>query len=113
MSTEDPRRMSRPDYTLVLSAEAQDDLEDIFSYTLQTWGLEQLSEYSALINSTLAAIADNPNLGHSRPEIESRYRCLGAGHHLIFYRVGEATVYVVRILYGRMDVSRHLRDTPP
>jgi toxin ParE1/3/4 len=104
--------MSRRNYSLALASEAEDDLEDIFSYTLQTWGEQQLADYAGVIERALEAIASNPFLGHSRADLTPGYRCFIAGRHLIIYRIEEETIYVLRVLHERMDIRRHLSETP-
>lgn len=98
--------MSAPELRLELSEPAQRDFRDILSYTLQTWGEEQLAEYARKLDGALRAIAENPQLGRPKHGM----MVYPVGRHLIFYQVEEAapTVYVVRILHERMDASRHL-----
>ena len=97
--------MSSPNFALELSEQSQLDLRDILSYTLQTWGEEQLVKYREVIAGAFTAITNNPQVG--RGDIAS-YRRYAAGQHFIFYRIEGTTVTVVRILHRRSDFLRHL-----
>ena len=48
-----------------LRPRAMADLEEIWDYTVETWGEEQAERYLRLINDGLCKIADNPKLGRS------------------------------------------------
>jgi toxin ParE1/3/4 len=51
-------------------------------------------------------IRANPHIGRTHPDVA--YQCFEAGKHLIFYRIQETTVFVVRILHSKRDLPRHL-----
>jgi toxin ParE1/3/4 len=61
-----------------------------------------------VLHQALLAIQDNPGIGPIRPEISGDHRVFPAGRHIIIYRVKTDTVWVSRILHGRMDVRRHM-----
>ena len=98
--------MSALSFRLILSDPAQEDLSDILSYTLQTWGEGPLAEYKRKLDRALKAITENPQAGRSRHGM----RVYPVGRHLVFYRIEETaqTVLVARILHERMDAVRHL-----
>ncbi|WP_225034480.1 type II toxin-antitoxin system RelE/ParE family toxin [Paraburkholderia sp. XV] len=100
--------MSRPEYRLELAAAAQEDLEDILLHTLLTWGERQMHAYGDLLDHALGTIKANPNIGHVHPVASDSYKCFQAGAHLIFYRLQDVTVFVVRILHSRMDPASRL-----
>ena len=91
-----------------LSKEAQDDLQNIKSYTLMTWVNKQTKAYLSEIKSGLENLALSPELGKFRNEIDERVRSFNVNRHIIFYRVGKTEIEVARILHCRMDVSRHV-----
>ncbi|MFM8717111.1 MAG: type II toxin-antitoxin system RelE/ParE family toxin [Spartobacteria bacterium] len=45
-----------------------------------------------------------PQLGRTRDEIQPGLRSLLARNHLIFYRLQDAEIQVLRILHGSMDL---------
>ena len=98
--------MSAPKYQLELTEPAKVDFRDLLSFTLRTWGEEQLAQYKRKINDALTAIAGNPQLGRKRHGLMIYH----AGRHRIYYRMENARIYVLHILYNRMDAVRHLPD---
>lgn len=98
--------MSSPKRRLELSEQAKKDFRDILSYTLATWGESQLAAYRTGIDDALQLILRNPSAG--RPSVKPPLKVLPAGHHRIYYRTIDNTIYVVRILHERRDTSRHL-----
>lgn len=93
----------------LLSPAAQADLEQIWDYTHDRWGIGQAEEYLRELQHAIDRAAANPRIGRACDEIRPGYRKLPAGSHTLFYRVtAEDVVDVVRILHQRMDVDRHL-----
>ena len=93
----------------LLSPAAQADLEQIWDYTHDRWGVDQAEEYLRELQHAIDRAAANPRIGHACNEIRPGYRKLAAGSHTLFYRVtADDLIDVVRILHQRMDVDRHL-----
>jgi len=60
-----------------LSAEADNDLEDIFEYTVKEFGVEQAVIYLTSINQILNDLIKNHKGGRTRNEIkEGLYYCI-------------------------------------
>lgn len=57
-------------------------------------------------------LATNPLLGIERRDISHGLRSLPVGRHLIFYRVIDEGVVIVRILHDAMEVELHLSSEP-
>jgi toxin ParE1/3/4 len=96
--------MSARKLTLQLSDLALDDLQDIFTYTVRTWGKAQGENYKAIIADAFAIICETPKIGY----IKEGIRIFPAEHHSILYRANKTTVYILRVLHERMEPSRHL-----
>lgn len=97
--------MSR--YLLYPAARA--DLEEIWDYTLDQWGLDQADDYVGEIRAAIERVADRPSIGQACEELRPGYRRLAAGSHTLYYRITEnGAVAIVRILHQRMDPDRHL-----
>lgn len=92
------------DYTL--SVEAETDLQNIYIYTLETWGRKQLIVYNDLIKTALDAIAENPQLIGYRERFDLAEGCClyHVGHHFIAYRQKGVRVEIIRILHERMNI---------
>ena len=92
----------------VLSPRAQTDLEEIWDYTEGRWGVIQAEIYIRQLWQHIEMIAAKPTIGRSCPEIREGYFKYPSGSHLLFYRLIDGGVDVVRILHERMDLAQHL-----
>jgi toxin ParE1/3/4 len=91
----------------ILSRKADQDLFGIYEYTLENWGIEQLSVYSSQIERALQYLVNYPADVHStaRDDLAEHCRCFKVQHHYIVYRLKKNTVEVARILHERMDLE--------
>lgn len=94
---------------LILSEAADADIDGISEYTIKTWGEAQADIYVGGLIEALDGIAANPTIGHRAEETPKRYRRLRYGSHLIYFKVTDTTVLIVRVLHAQMDPKRHLR----
>ena len=76
-----------PKYSL--RALAQDDLEEIWHYTYEEWGVEQADIYLNSLFSRFKWLAENPLIGKKRDDIKLGYYCFPEGMHLVFYILTE------------------------
>ena len=91
-----------------LTPAAERDLESIWIYTVREWGIEQADRYIDLLTTAFAALAQKPNTAQSCEHILPGYRQWGVERHMIYFRITEYGIAVVRILHDRMDARRHL-----
>lgn len=93
----------------ILSSRAQDDLEAIWDYTAQRWGVDQAERYIRDIQDAVLGLVAGTRPSQSIDDIRPGYRKALVGSHLLLFR-GEDTgaVNVIRILHTRMDTERHL-----
>lgn len=91
-----------------LSPAALDDLGGIFDYTVRQWGLEQAASYTQLIGDACAAFAEAPAQASNCAHIRPGYRCGVVKQHVIYFRVEDYGIAVIRILHQHMDAHRHL-----
>jgi toxin ParE1/3/4 len=91
-----------------LSSRAQTDLAEIWDYTAERWGAEQAAAYIRQIETSVEAAATEPKSGAPCDHIRAGYRKLRSGSHVLFYRIGEDGIEVMRILHQRMDFGHHL-----
>jgi toxin ParE1/3/4 len=96
-----------------LARTAQTDLEDIWHYTVSTWGREQAERYIALIEKAFHRLLENPYSGKARPDVHKGYRALPVEKHVIFYTVSTDSIDVLGIPHERMDARRHLAGEEP
>jgi len=94
----------------VISKKAVSDLEEIWLYTVEKWSVEQADRYYNLIFDEINYICKNPNAGKSKEHIRKGYLASKVKSHLIFYRVVNDTIEIIRILHERMDIENRLND---
>ena len=87
---------------------ATQDLESIWIYTTEQWGIEQAHRYTDELTKAFKLLANNPEQGGACDEIREGYRRYRVGRHVIYYRIADYGVDVVRVLHGRMDPPRHV-----
>ncbi|HXN88392.1 MAG TPA: type II toxin-antitoxin system RelE/ParE family toxin [Methylocella sp.] len=92
----------------VVSPRAQADLDAIWEYTVNRWGIEQAEFYVRQLETAIKAVAAEPLRGRSCEDIRAGYKKYPAGSHVLFFRLTSAGIDVVRILHRHMDFERHL-----
>lgn len=88
---------------IVISPGARSDIANIAAYTLATWGERQMARYLGGLHERFDTLARFPASGRRRDEIRKGYRSVTHGPHVVFYRVTERDLVIVRVLHGRMD----------
>ena len=91
-----------------LTPAARDDLIEIWNYTAEQWSPEQAERYLLSIETCLNTLADNPEMGRERPEINADYLSFPVEQHVIFYLRAPDHIQVIGILHGRIDVESQL-----
>jgi len=92
-----------------LSPRAQADLEEIWQYTAKRWTIEQAETYVRYLANHFSIVAGYPEIGMTCHDIRPGYYKFPAGSHVLFYRIIDSGINIVRILHQRMDFARHLR----
>lgn len=86
--------------------EAEDDLVDIFQYTLGKWGEVQADKYMNDILEATDTIARFERIGKERFELELGMRGFQSERHIIFYTFDQTDIIVWRILHTRHALTR-------
>jgi toxin ParE1/3/4 len=92
----------------ILRQAAETDLEAIWLYTMQDWGLEQADHYIGALLSRFDWLAEHPSAGRKRPDIKPGYHCYPEGRHLIFYTVRPDRIEIIGVVHQGMDYLDHL-----
>jgi toxin ParE1/3/4 len=88
-----------------LGESAKQDLRDIWRGLAEYSGLAFADSTLANIESKFRLLAQFPSSGRVRAELLAGLRSYPAGDFVIFYRIIETTVEVVRVLHGRRDID--------
>ena len=96
--------------TYVISKKAVSDLEEIWLYTVEKWSTGQADRYFNLIFDEINYICKNSDAGRSMEHVRKGYRAAKVKSHLIFYKISNDIIEIVRILHERMDIENRLKD---
>ncbi len=91
-----------------LTPAARRDLESIWRYTRQQWGLEQANRYTDVLTAAFQVLADSPHSAPACDHIRAGYRQRGVERHVVYFKIAPYGIAVVRVLHERMDAPRHL-----
>lgn len=93
---------------VVFSPRARADLDGIWDYTADGWDVEQADSYVRGLIEACVAVASGRRRGRSAEDIRAGYFKIAFVSHVVFYRLINEDLDVVRVLHQQMDVSRHL-----
>jgi len=91
-----------------LTPAAEHDLESIWTYTARQWGIEQASRYLDALTATFSELAESPRTAPGCEHIRSGYRRFGVERHMVYFRMSDDGILIVRVLHARMDALRYL-----
>ena len=92
----------------ILSYAAEKDVRTIYRYSVEEFGEIKASAYLQSLDECLLMLADNPDVGKDVSHIRLDYYQFSHDSHEVFYKKDEDGIYVVRILHGSMERTRHL-----
>ena len=92
-----------------LSTAAESDLTDIWTYRAES-GETRADELIERLVEQFTMLATFPKAGRSRPDIKKGLRSFAIEHHVIFYRLIDQGIEVVRVLYGTRDIEKIFSD---
>ena len=87
---------------------AETDLEDIYSYSHQEFGDVRAVKYIQDLDDAFNKLAENPNLGGNADFIKKGLLNFQVVSHIVFFRVAESNISIIRVLHKSMDYQRHL-----
>lgn len=87
---------------------ARQDLKNIFSYTIHTWGKPQAQKYSEQLKQHVKKIAQNAAFCKPVLHGQRNLKQSTVGRHLIISEQTEDKLLIVRILHEAMDIPRHI-----
>lgn len=95
---------------IVFKESALRDLEEIWLYTFETWSLEQADRYHALLFQEIDFLSRKPESGKCLDYLRVGYWSTKVKSHIIFYRIFDDEIEIVRILHERMDIPNRLEE---
>jgi toxin ParE1/3/4 len=91
-----------------LSPAAERDLEGLWKYTRRVWGIEQAERYTDLLTAAFQVLAESPKSAPACDHIRQGYRLRNVERHMIYFRVTDYGIAIIRVLHERMDAPHHL-----
>jgi len=91
-----------------LSIAVEQDIGEIYDYGVYRFGMDQAVKYLMELDLVFTQIVKNPDLGKKRDEIKVGLRSLPKNSHVIFYRLLEDSIRIVRVLHGSRDLIKFL-----
>lgn len=88
--------------SVVLSSRAEADIDAIASYSKEKWGTGRAEVYLRKLEEDLTLLARTPLVGRSCDSIRPGLRRFEIESHVVFYRIYETQIRVVRVLHQRM-----------
>jgi toxin ParE1/3/4 len=91
-------------YRIVLTTAARADLREISNHR-RIAGDPIAHALSEKIIAAAASLSERPTRQRLRNDLSPRLRALSVGNYMIFYRVQQDAVAVVRILHGSRNIT--------
>ncbi|PCI37664.1 MAG: plasmid stabilization protein ParE [Rhodospirillaceae bacterium] len=91
-----------------LSKQAKSDVLNIARYTLDQFGVKQARSYHNDMDECFMGLSENPKLGKCIDYIRKGYRQYNHKSHIIFYKIEEPGIFIIRVLHKSADVLLHL-----
>ena len=98
-----------PLHDVVLTAAAEQDLEEIGDYIARD-NPQKAAETVLQIIHEIESLDSFPERHPVRKQLSKGHRFLIIGNYIAVYRIEEQVVYVVRVVQGSRDMSRILHD---
>src|ERR1019366_3002175 len=89
-----------------VSAQAENDLDQIAAYTKETWGAEQTDLYLTKLETGFELLANNPLIGRKCDFLTRGLHRFELGKHVIYYFPSADGVLIVRVLHQQMLPER-------
>lgn len=91
-----------------LTPAAEGDLEGIWRYTTEQWGVKQANHYIDILSATFSDLAQHPKTAPACDHIRLGYRRRSVEQHMIYFRITAQGISIIRVLHDRMDLQRSL-----
>ena len=89
---------------------AERDLENIWFYSFEMWGVDQADSYIRSLIAKFEWLSNNPMSGRKRNDIKPGYHCFPEGEHVVFYNIDDGVIDIIGIPHHSQDVVSHLGE---
>ena len=91
-----------------LSKQAESDVERLIKSSYLSFGFEVTDKYQKGLNNCFNLLASEPSIGISADSLRSKYRKFPYKSHVVYYKVRQKDIFIVRLLHERMNEFKHL-----
>ncbi|MEP4534642.1 MAG: type II toxin-antitoxin system RelE/ParE family toxin [Cyclobacteriaceae bacterium] len=88
----------------LLSQAADQDIVEIFDFSASEFGQEKAVDYLGEFEELFHGLVANPKLGVARNDIRQGLRSFPKNAHIVFYRIMDDHIRIVRVLHYSRDV---------
>jgi toxin ParE1/3/4 len=81
----------------------------LVAYSIRINKGRQASDYLDKFKKLFWELTEQPKMGIEREELLPNMRSFSVDSHVVFYRLQQSQVEVVRVLQGRQDPRRHIK----
>ncbi len=93
----------------ILSQKSHEDIDDIYDFGVDKFGEDQALEYLMGLRTHFLFLLKNPQIGKKRDEIKEGLFSFPYVSHIVFYRVFDDYIRIVRVLHGSRDFKNFLK----
>ena len=91
-----------------IQPEAEKDLEAIWSYSVENWGVKKALDYLDGLDNVFRMLTNNPNISNLFQKFIPPVRIHHHNSHLIVYIVEEEKIVIIRVLHESMSLDKQL-----
>ncbi len=95
--------------SFLLTLQAKKDLEEIHDFISQDNPTIALSFINS-IQEKLQIVASSPEIGRKREELGFELRSFPIRNYIIFYRIKNSNIEIIRILHAARDVESNFNE---
>jgi toxin ParE1/3/4 len=89
---------------IILSPEADEDLIEIWSYLAQQASDRVADRQLSEIETVCSTLETWPHSGRKRDELLAGVRSVPVHPYVVFYRIRDEAIEIVRVVHGRRDI---------
>jgi toxin ParE1/3/4 len=95
---------------ILWSTRARADLDDIWAYGAARHGPDRTESYLRGIERLADRLAREPRSGRSAEDVRPGLMKASVGRHMVFFRLRDDELRIVRVLHEAMDHAAHIGD---
>ncbi|HVE44470.1 MAG TPA: type II toxin-antitoxin system RelE/ParE family toxin [Gammaproteobacteria bacterium] len=98
-----------PNKTYRLYPKAIDDLDSIYLYSTREFGSQRTEDYILAIEANFQRLTDDPMIARKCDYIKQNLKAFNVGSHIIFFKITDHGISIIRVLHQSMDFIRHFK----